>query len=448
MTFVTRFAPSPTGYLHIGNARLALWNELLTRQAAGRFILRLDDTDTARSRPEFAEAIHEDLAWLGIVPDLVVRQSDRLDRYAAAFDQLKQAGLLYPAYETADELEKKRKRQQSRGLPPVYDRAALSLTEQQRQALEAEGRQPHWRFRLSGDTVRWRDAVRDEAHIETSALSDPILVRGDGSVLYTFASVVDDAEMGITHVIRGEDHVANTAVQIELFAALRASLPVFGHINLIAAADGTEMSKRTGSLSLRSFRQAGIEPMAVASVAVLTGTSEPVRAVATLAELAKLVDVSKLSRALTRFDPAEIGQLSARLVHQIPFQDAAPRLERLGISGEKAQPFWEAVRANLSRVDDAADWWPVVAGELHRRADDAAFLSAAAGCLPAEPWGEATWTDWSKRVGQATGRKGRELFLPLRLALTGHEHGPEMKALLPLIGRERALARLSPKIGS
>jgi glutamyl-tRNA synthetase len=444
MTMLVRFAPSPTGYLHIGNARVALWNYLLARKAGGRFILRLDDTDLERSRPEFAAAISEDLGWLGIVPDVFVRQSDRLERYALAFERLKAEGHLYPAYETPEELDRKRKRQQARGLPPVYDRSALKLTVDERARLEAEGRKPHWRFRLSGNTVRWDDAVRGPAHIETAALSDPVLVRADGTVLYTFASVVDDAEMGVTHVLRGEDHVANTAVQIELFAALGSAVPVFGHLNLIAAADGTEMSKRTGSLSIRSFRADGIVPMAVASVAVLTGTSEPLHAVATLDALQAMVDLGKVSRALTRFDPAEIAHLSARLIHDKPFSEVAAELAALGIAGDAAAPFWQAVRGNLTRVADAAAWWPVVAGTVTPVVEDADFLAGAAALLPPQPWTQETWHGWTEAVKQASGRKGRALYMPLRLALTGRADGPELKVLLPLIGRERAVGRLAP----
>ncbi len=444
---ITRFAPSPTGYLHIGNARTALWNYLVTRKAQGSFILRLDDTDVERSRPEYADAIVEDLGWLGITHDRLVRQTDRLDRYALALESLKAKGLLYPAYETPEELDRKRKRLQARGLPPVYDRAALKLTDADRVALEAEGRRPHWRFKLSGETVRWQDAVRGEAHIETASLSDPVLARADGTVLYTFASVVDDAEMSITHVIRGEDHVANTAVQIEIFRALDTALPIFAHHNLIAAADGTEMSKRTGSLSLRSFREKGADPMAVASVAVLTGTSEPVHAVDSLDKLVELVEFSKLSRALTRFDPAEIAHLSARLLHEKSFAAVVDQLTALGISGEIAEPFWLAVRGNLSVLSDAQSWWKVVTGDISMAVEELEYLQQAAELLPSAPWVGDVWHTWVQSVKEKTGRKGKALFMPLRQALTGQDHGPEMQALLPLIGYDRALARLGGKRG-
>ncbi len=440
---IVRFAPSPTGYIHIGNARTALWNFLLARKAGGRFILRLDDTDLERSREEYAVAIQQDLAWLGVRWDRLERQSARVARYAERLAELKAKGLVYPAYETAEELDRRRKRQQARGLPPVYDRAALKLSPDERAALEAGGRKPHWRLKLSGKSVGWTDGVRGESHIDTASLSDPVLVREDGTVLYTFASVVDDVDMAVTDVIRGEDHVANTAVQIELFEALGARPPRFSHHNLISAASGEAMSKRTGSLSIRSFREAGADPLAVASVAVLTGTSEAIRAVASLDELAGLVELSKLSRAQTKFDPEEIHHLSARMLHAKDFASVHEALASMGISGANAEPFWTAVRANLAKLSDAAEWWSVIAPGFNGRRDDAAFLGEAAKHLPPEPFDETTWSDWTKAVSAATGAKSRALFMPLRLALTGLEHGPELKALLPLIGRAETLRRLA-----
>ncbi len=442
MTRIFRFAPSPTGYLHIGNLRTALWNWLLARRDGGRFILRLDDTDRERSTEAYADAIREDLAWFGMVPDRLERQSLRLDRYAEALERLKAAGLVYPAYETADELDRRRKRQQARGLPPVYDRAALKLTEADRAALEAEGRRPHWRFRLSGAPVTWSDGVRGEAHIETSALSDPVLVREDGTVLYTFASVVDDIDMAVTDVVRGEDHVANTAVQIELFRALGAVPPRFAHHNLIIAASGEEMSKRKGTLSIRSFREAGAEPTALAAIAVLTGTSESVRPVQSLEELSGLVALDKVSRAPAKFDPAEVTTLSARTLHEMPFAFAAPRLAAFALPDGVAEPFWLAVRGNLARFDDVRSWRDLVFGEAGGVIGEEDYLAVAIERLPPEPWDETTWSTWTEMLKQATGRKGKALFMPLRLALTGLEHGPELRLLLPLLGRRRAEARL------
>lgn len=446
---LVRFAPSPTGFLHIGNARPALLNALFARARGGRFLLRLDDTDRERSTAEFAQAIGEDLAWLGIVPDLFVRQSDRVALYDAAAERLRAAGRLYPCYETAEELERRRKRQLGRGLPPIYDRAALSLTPEQRAAYEAEGRRPHWRFKLDHRTVGWDDLVRGPAHVDCASLSDPVLIRADGSYLYTLPSVVDDAEMGITHVIRGEDHVTNTGVQVQIFEALDAPVPVFGHHNLLTTADGQGLSKRLGHLSLRSLRAAGYEPAAVRALAVLTGSAEAVRPVASLDELAGLVDLAHISRAPARFDPQELDGLNARLIHAMPYAEAADRLAALGVPAALAEPFWLAVRANLGRVAEATAWWRVVAGPVEpvRAEADLEVTEAAAATLPPEPWGPETWKAWTGAIRERTGRKGKALFMPLRLALTGLDHGPDLAGLLPLIGRERAAWRLAGEAG-
>lgn len=441
---VFRFAPSPTGYLHIGNARTALWNALLARKAGGQFILRLDDTDIERSREVFAEAIIEDLAWLGIRHDRFERQSLRIARYEAAFADLAARGLVYPCFETPDELERKRKRQQARGLPPVYDRAALALDEAAKAAFIAEGRKPHWRFKLSGRSVHWQDGVRGECHIETASLSDPVLVRADGTFLYTFASVIDDIEMGVTDILRGEDHVANTAVQIEIFAAFSAKMPRFSHHNLIATLSGEEMSKRTGALSIRSFRAAKIDPLALAIVAALTGTAESVRPLADLEELAGLLALDKFSRALTRFDPAEIADLSKRLLHAKPFAAVAADLAVLGIEGPRAQAFWAAIHGNIDALDEAAQWWDILMTDQVFASEEPDFLAEAAALLPPEPFGPESWSLWVKAIQEKTGRKGKSLFMPLRLALTGREHGPELKAVMPLLGRRACFARLVP----
>ncbi len=442
MTLV-RFAPSPTGYLHIGNARPALLNALFARRHGGRFLLRLDDTDAARSTEQFAQAIREDLSWLGIEPDLFARQSERKAEHDAAAAHLKAAGRLYPCYETPEELERRRKRQLGRGQPPIYDRAALKLTAEERAAFEAEGRTPHWRFLLDARTVSWDDLVRGPAHVDCASLSDPVLIRADGSYLYTLPSVVDDKDFGITHIIRGEDHVTNTGVQVQIFEALGATVPVFGHHNLLTTADGEGLSKRLGHLSLRGLREAGFEPGAVRSLAVLTGSAEAVRAVDSLDELAALVDLSEISRAPARFDEAELDVLNARLVHAMPYAAVAERLRTLGVIDAQAEAFWLAVRANLTRVGDAAEWWRVVAGPVTPRIDDPAFAEAARETLPPEPFDAETWKAWTGAVKDRTGAKGRALFMPLRLALTGLEHGPDLAGLLPLIGRERALRRLS-----
>ncbi|PZU88949.1 MAG: glutamate--tRNA ligase [Chelatococcus sp.] len=436
-----RFAPSPTGYLHIGNARSALLNGLFARRHAGRFMLRYDDTDLARSRPEFAEAIAEDLAWLGIVPDVVISQSQRLALYDEAAARLRAAGRLYPCYETSDELDRRRKRQLARGLPPIYDRAALKLTDADRARLEAEGRRPHWRFLLEPRVVAWNDLVRGEAHVDCASLSDQVLIREDGSYLYHLPSVVDDAETGVTHIIRGEDHVTNTAVHIQIFEALGAGLPAFGHHNLLTTASGEGLSKRLGHLSLRGLREAGVEPLAVASLAVLTGSSDAVRPVASLDELAGLLDLAHISRTPAKFDEQELETLSARTLHQLPYGAVRKRLDVLG--ADLGEPFWLAVRGNLAKLDEARDWARVVAGPVAPAIADAAFAARAAELLPQEPFDATTWKSWTQAVAQATGAKGKALFMPLRQALTGLDHGPELAALLPLIGREKASGRLS-----
>ncbi|MDQ0394262.1 glutamate--tRNA ligase [Labrys monachus] len=437
---VVRFAPSPTGYIHIGNIRTALLNWCVAKRDGGRFILRYDDTDRERSREEYATAIAIDLAWLGMTPDLAVRQSQRMALYDAAAAKLRAAGLLYPCYESEDELERRRRRQMARGLPPVYDRAALRLTAEQKAAFEAEGRRRHWRFLLDHRNVSWEDGVRGHAHVDTASLSDPVLIRADGGYLYTLPSVVDDIDLGVTHIIRGEDHVTNTAVQIEIFEALGGAVPAFAHHNLLTTASGEGLSKRSGALSIGSLREAGFEPMAVASLAVLTGTAEAVRPVASLAALAGLVDLSRISRAPARFDPAEIETLNARLLHETPYAEVAARLEALGVGGGEA--FWLAVRSNVVRLADAKTWWDVVTGPVQADAGDGDFLARAAALLPPEPWTEGTWSTWTDAVKAETGAKGKALFMPLRRALTGLDHGPELKTLLPLIGRARALARL------
>ncbi|WP_043879125.1 glutamate--tRNA ligase [Azorhizobium caulinodans] len=439
---VFRFAPSPTGLIHVGNARTALLNALLARRAGGTFVLRFDDTDAVRSRAEFAEAIAQDLVWLGIPPDHTVRQSDRLRLYEAAVERLKGMGRLYPAYETEEELDLKRGLQRARGLPPVYDRAALALSAADRARLEAEGRRPHWRFRLDQRLVSWIDGVRGPQQVDTASLSDPVLVRADGSFLYTLPSVVDDLDMGVTDVVRGEDHVTNTAVQIELFEALGGTAPRFAHHNLLTLPNGEGLSKRLGHLSLKALREAGEEPLAVAALAVLVGTSEAVAPVESLDALTAKVDLARISRAPARFDPADLPGLTARTLHLLPFAAVKARLAELGLAADEA--FWLAVRGNLERLADARGWWDVCRSDMTPAIadDDRAFLAVAADVLPPEPWDGTTYKGWIAAAKAAGGRSGRALFHPLRLALTGRETGPELAALLPLMGRARVEGRL------
>ncbi|RIA47553.1 glutamate--tRNA ligase [Dichotomicrobium thermohalophilum] len=435
-----RFAPSPTGLLHIGNIRPALFNWLFARKHGGRFVLRLDDTDIARSCEEYAEAIREDLHWLGLDWDEEVRQSDRLDLYAEAAEKLKAAGRLYPAYETPDELERRRKRQRAQGLPPIYDRAALKLTDEDRAKLEAEGRKPHWRFKLDHREVAWDDLIRGEQTIDAGSLSDPILVRADGTYLYTLPSVVDDIALGITHVIRGEDHVANSGAQIQIFEALGGSVPWFAHHNMLVGAEGESLGKRLGTLSIRQMREDGLEPLAILSHSAAIGTSDPVTAHQSLDELIESFDLDKVSRAPARFDMSELRGVNAKLLHERPYEKVADELSALGVGGGEA--FWLAVRGNVTVLSDALEWWQVVQGPVTPVIEDEELCEAAADLLPREPWDGTTWKAWIDAVKAETGRKGRALFHPLRLAITGRAAGPELGALLPLIGREKVAVRL------
>ena len=443
MSVKVRFAPSPTGRLHIGNIRPAVFNWLFARREHGVFLLRFDDTDLERSKEEYIAGIRDDLTWLGLTWDEEFRQSARFAFYEKTAGKLKQAGRLYACYETAEELERRRKRQMARGQPPVYDRASLKLTDQEKRELEALGRKPHWRFLLEQRPTAWDDLIRGHQEIDAASVSDPVLIREDGTPLYTFTSVADDADTGITHIIRGEDHVTNTAVQIQIFEALGAKAPIFAHHNLLVGAQGEALSKRLGSLSIQGLREEGFEPLAVMTHASLIGTSEALQPQESLETLAKLFDFAKVSRAPARFDPEELKGLNAKLLHTTPFVAVAERLRERGINGGEA--FWLAVRANLEVFTDVDRWWAVVRGPVTPMLEDAAFLDKALAHLPPEPWDSTTWRTWTEAVKQATGAKGRALYHPLRLALTGLERGPELKELLPLIGHERAVARLSGK---
>lgn len=439
---IVRYAPSPTGRLHLGNARPALLNWLFAIARSGDYVLRLDDTDTARSTEEFARGIEKDLTWLGITPTLKVRQSERTALYDAARDRLIASGRLYPAYETENELDRKRMRARARGLPPIYDRAALSLSDDQKRRYEAEGRKPHWRFRLDGRPVTFDDLIRGRQTVNTASMSDPVLVREDGTYLYTLPSVVDDIDLGITHVIRGEDHVSNTGTQIEIIEALGGTVPTYAHHNLLLGAEGEGLSKRIGSLSLSELRAEGYEPLAVAIVAVLTGTSLPVEPYPDLMALARKVDLSMISHGSARYDPAELAGLNARLLHTMPYETARPRLEPLGLADEA---LWMALRENLSRFSDIAGLAALVRGPVTPvvAPEDRDFIALARETLPPEPWDEGTWSLWTEALKTKSGRKGRALYMPLRMALTGRHDGPELKSLLPLIGRKASLDRLS-----
>jgi len=441
---ITRFAPSPTGRLHVGNIRTALHNWMLAKKRGGRFLLRIDDTDPERSREEYVHAIRTDLAWLGIEPDAEERQSQRLDRYQAAFEALHAAGRVYPCYETAQELDVKRKILLSRGMPPIYDRGALKLSEADRAAKEAEGIQPHWRFKLDHDEpIAWEDGVRGPQKFDATQLSDPVIRRADGSWLYMLPSAADDIDMGVTDVLRGEDHVSNTATQIQMFTALYAAqytaakpIPNFAHEALLVGREG-KLSKRLGSLGCDAFRERGIEPQALIALLARLGTSLPVEPIADRQALLDTFDLSTFGRAPAKFDDADLERINTALVHQVEFADVQHRLPA-GMD----EAGWHAVRPNLSTLAEAGEWWRLVTGPIDRvefSADDRTFLAQAAQLLS---WGDEPWHGLTSALKEATDRKGKALFLPLRQALTGMDHGPDMKELLPLIGEAEARARL------
>jgi glutamyl-tRNA synthetase len=437
MTVVTRFAPSPTGRLHVGNIRTALHNWMLARKAGGRFVLRIDDTDVERSREEYVEAIRADLAWLGLEADAEERQSARVAHYEAAFGRLRAVGRVYPCYETAQELDLMRKVRLGRGLPPIYDRAALALSDAERAAKEAAGVAPHWRFKLEhGETIEWLDGIRGPQHFEAAQLGDPVVRRADGSWLYMLPSAVDDIEMGVTDVLRGEDHVSNTALQLQMFTALGAEPPRVAHEALLVGSEG-KLSKRLGSLGCDAFRERGIEPEAVVALLARLGTSEPVEPIVDRKVLVESFDLAHFGRAPARFDEAELERLNAAIVHQMDYAEVQQRLP-----AGMTEPGWLAIRPNLAHVGEAGDWWAVVTGPIEMAplsAEDRAYLAEAAQALV---WSDDPWHALTNSLKAATGRKGRDLFHPLRLALTGRDSGPDMKALLPLIGEAEARARL------
>ena len=440
-----RFAPSPTGKLHVGNLRTALVNFLYARKAGGQFMLRIDDTDTERSSAEFESAIRHDLQWMGMHWDVEDRQSDRLQRYDDALQTLLASGQAYACYETPEELNLKRKAQLMAGRPPVYDRAGLKLNADEKAAFEADGRRPHYRFLLTHEEVSWTDLVRGDVAYHMSSLSDPVLLREDGRVIYTLASVVDDIDHGITTILRGEDHVTNSAAQIQLFEALGATAPEMGHLALLAGADGEGLSKRLGSLSIEQLRDDGMEATSIASLLARIGTSDPISAMAYIDDVIQGFDISRFGRATAKFDPAELAFLNGKILQQLSYDDVSERLVAGGIDASEA--FWLAIRGNLSKLSEASDWQAVCFEAIETVIEDADFASKALALLPDGELTTNSWSEWTKAVSASTGAKGKALFMPLRLGITGRSAGPDMGGLLPLIGRERIIARLSGQQG-
>ncbi len=442
MSVKVRFAPSPTGMLHIGNARTALITWLFTRANNGHFMLRIDDTDIERSKKEYEEAIESGLKWLGMDWDSKARQRDRTEIYNKKIEQLKADGRLYPCYETQEEIELKRKSLLSRKLPPIYDREALDLTDEQKKSFEDQGRKPHWRFKLNHSPIEWEDLVRGSVKFSGSDLSDPVLIREDGTPLYHICSVIDDIEYGITHVIRGEDHVSNTACHIQMFEALGAKAPEFAHLPLLSDDKGGKLSKRLGSLSLNDLQEEGLEPMSIVSLMARLGTSDPIEPFTDVNDVIDNFDISKFSRGTPKFDKDELNRLNAKILHETEFSCVKDRLSAMGLP-ELDEEFWLAVRPNIEKLSDLKEWWQVAKGPVTPVIDDREFIAQALELLPPAPWNENTWKDWTKVVKEKTGRKGRDLFMPLRRALTGMDHGPELGLLLLLIGEDKVKERLT-----
>ena len=432
---VTRFAPSPTGYIHVGNLRTALMNYLIARKNGGQFILRLDDTDQERSKQEYADGIMEDLEWLGLTWDRVEKQSTRLERYHAAADELRAMDRFYEAWETPTELDLKRKKLLNMGKPPVYDRAALGLTDDEKSALRAERGDGVWRFKLDQQRIEWADGILGDLSIDAASVSDPVLIRADGQFLYTLASVCDDVDYGITHVVRGSDHVTNTATQIQIIEALGGTVPSFAHHSLLTGPQGEALSKRLGTLALRDLREQGVEPMALLSLMARLGSNQPVELCSTMEELVDGFDLSTFGSAPTKFDAQDLFPLTAQINHARPFADVADDIAALGVPAEIADDFWTVVRENITVKSDMADWWtlfrdgaaPLVADE------DKDFVAQAFELMPDYPFDGESWKNWTTAAKEASGRKGKGLFMPLRKAITGRERGPDMSAVLPLL---------------
>jgi glutamyl-tRNA synthetase len=432
---VTRFAPSPTGFLHVGNLRTALFNHLIARKTGGTFILRIDDTDPERSKDSYVDAIKEDLDWLGLSWDRVERQSARMDLYAQAADDLRAMGRFYEAFETPVELDLKRKKQLNMGRPPVYDRAALDLSEAEKAAARAERGDGVWRFMLDQSRIEWTDGILGDISIDAASVSDPVLIRADGQVLYTLASIVDDTDMGVTHVVRGSDHVTNTATQIQMIQALGRTVPDFAHHSLLTGPQGEALSKRLGTLALRDLRENGVEPEALLSLMARLGSSQPVELQMSLDEITDGFDLAQFGAAPTKFDAEDLYPLTARKLHGLDFSAVANEISALGVPADKAELFWKITRENIKTRRDLAGWWSLFrdGAEPDIASEDKEFVAKAMTLLPDQPWGPKTWDDWTAAVKAATERKGKGLFMPLRKAVTGQSRGPEMADVMQLI---------------
>ncbi|MCH2066065.1 MAG: glutamate--tRNA ligase [Shimia sp.] len=431
----TRFAPSPTGYIHVGNLRTALMNYLIARKAGGTFILRIDDTDPERSKQEYVDAIQEDLEWLGLTWDRIEKQSDRLERYEDAAQHLRDMGRFYECFETPTELDLKRKKQLNMGKPPVYDRAALNLSDDEKANLRAERGNGHWRFKLDHARIEWTDGILGDRSIDAASVSDPVLIRADGQFLYTLASICDDIDYGISDVVRGSDHVTNTATQIQIIEALGGAVPNFAHHSLLTGPQGEALSKRLGTLALRDLREAGVQPIALLSLMARLGSSDPMELRANLEEIADGFDITKFGAAPTKFDVEDLYPLTAKVLQETPLAEVADAVAAVGVPTELAERFWNVTRDNITTLNDLGKWWDLYTNGAEPEIDDEdkEFIAEAMKLLPEGPFDDDTWSTWTAAVKEATGRKGRGLFMPLRKALTGQKNGPDMASLMPLL---------------
>ncbi len=431
----TRFAPSPTGYIHVGNLRTALFNYMIAAKNGGTFILRIDDTDPVRSEEKYVDAIKQDLEWLGLSWDKVERQSARMDRYAETADKLREMGRFYEAFETPTELDLKRKKQLNMGKPPVYDRSALALSDAEKDAMRAERGNGVWRYKLDHERIEWADGIVGDISIDAASVSDPVLIRGDGQVLYTLASIVDDTDMGVTNVVRGSDHVTNTATQIQMIRAIGGTVPDFAHHSLLTGPQGESLSKRLGTLALRDLREAGVQPMALLSLLARLGSSQPVEVRSSLDELIDGFDISQFGSAPTKFDADDLYPLTARYNHTLPLSAVQDRITALGVPADQAERFWDVARENITVLSDLSEWSDLAQNGADPiiEAGDEDFIAQAMKMLPDGPYTDTTWGEWTTAVKEATGRKGKGLFMPLRKAVTGRERGPDMASLMPLL---------------
>ena len=440
MTVITRFAPSPTGLLHLGNIRTALINWLYARTHNGKFILRIDDTDQERSKDEYISKIKYDLEWLGIDYDDTFNQSSRFERYREQFEKLKADGRIYPCYETPEELERKRKLQMASGGKQVYDRSSLSLTDEEKRSYEDDGRKPHWRFLLQTERLKWNDLLKGELDIDLTSLSDPVLFREDGVPLYTFSSAVDDIDYNITNVIRGDDHTSNTAVQIEIINAIDKNRITFAHHALLKASSGDKLSKRDNVISIDSFRKSNLEPLAILSLLATIGTSQSIELKDSLHQIISEFKLETISTSPGRIEIDVLNALNKKQVQKLNFDEVSERLKN--INEKIDEKFWNTIRSNLETVEGVKQWSDIVFDSKLIEAEDKEYIKSAMELIPDDPWDENTWELWTSAIKEKTGRKGKELFLPLREAFTGMSHGPEMKLLIQLIGREKILERV------